>query len=114
MKPIPHDPMLPPYADMCRCMECGEYFNSSGTFSRHRTGDWDDRGANRRCLTIAEMVAKGWEKSKSGHWITSRRSPAAPTRRSASTPHPDTGHALDSGAVGTRPEADSPSKAEGL
>jgi len=53
--------------DRNHCPSCQEYFNSSGTFDRHRTGSYDP--PQRRCLSIQEMEAKGMSKNKSGYWI---------------------------------------------
>lgn len=53
----------------CQCPGCFEYFNSDYGFDRHRVGDWIGRGTNRRCLTVDEMVANGWEKNPAGFWI---------------------------------------------
>ncbi len=53
----------------CRCSACGEYFNSVSTFDRHRHGGWQGRGADRRCLTPAELRARGWTLNAHGFWI---------------------------------------------
>lgn len=58
----------------CQCQACFEYFNSDYGFDRHRVGDWQRRGANRRCLTVDEMTAAGWEKNAAGLWIEETRS----------------------------------------
>jgi hypothetical protein len=57
----------------CRCSGCGEYFNSVSIFDRHRAGDWQERGANRRCLTVDQMLAKGYLKNAAGFWIEKGR-----------------------------------------
>jgi hypothetical protein len=54
----------------CRCHHCGEYFNSLRGFDRHRTGTFKERGVHRRCLSVAELVARGWSKNEDGFWIT--------------------------------------------
>jgi hypothetical protein len=54
----------------CRCSGCGEYFNSTYIFDLHRMGDWQDRGANRRCLSPDQMAAKGYSKNAAGFWIS--------------------------------------------
>jgi hypothetical protein len=68
----------------CKCSHCGEYFNSLRGFDKHRMGSFKDRGIYRRCLTIVELVARGWSKNKEGFWITEthaqRRSRAAAPR----------------------------------
>jgi hypothetical protein len=53
----------------CHCSACDEYFNSVSVFDRHRVGNWLNDGANRRCLTIDEMVARGWSINANGFWI---------------------------------------------
>ncbi len=57
----------------CRCSACGEYFNSVWTFDGHRVGNWQDRGANRRCLSVSEMQARGWLRNDAGFWISGKR-----------------------------------------
>lgn len=76
---VPHDPLLKGGTDRCRCMECGHYFRSSGTFARHRVGNWERNGANRRCLTGGEMTAKGWAQDLQGYWIRLKRIAQAAT-----------------------------------
>lgn len=65
----------------CWCSQCGRQFNGSDSsgghcsaltggccqnfaslnaFDKHRTGPHD---GNRRCLTVAELTAKGWAKT---------------------------------------------------
>lgn len=56
--------------DKCRCTACGEYFARSGTFAKHRIGDWQDKGANRRCMTITQMARRGWKMDTEGFWRT--------------------------------------------
>lgn len=72
---IPRDPKLPLYTDKCRCMACGEYFNSSSAFTKHRVGPL---GHARRCLTPAQLRARGWFLTDTGHWASMRRLPPAP------------------------------------
>lgn len=62
----------------CRCSACGELFNSVSLFDRHRVGTWEHRGANRRCLTIPQMQARGWRLNVRGFWIERSRPDAAP------------------------------------
>jgi hypothetical protein len=52
----------------CRCSACGEYFNHPSTFTKHRTGKYDPD--TRRCLTVEEMTAKGWQLNPAAYWIT--------------------------------------------
>jgi hypothetical protein len=57
----------------CRCPTCGEYFNSTSVFDRHRVGAWTARGTHRRCLSVAEMTGRGWSITAKGFWIERRR-----------------------------------------
>lgn len=57
----------------CRCTACGEAFNSSSVFDRHRVGGWQGRGADRRCLSPSEMRARGWTINAHGYWIERRQ-----------------------------------------
>lgn len=68
----------------CICLGCRELFNSPSIFERHRVGDWMERGAHRRCLTVPEMVAKGWVKNAAGFWIRARND-GAPWHRTDSS-----------------------------
>lgn len=54
--------------DRNQCRGCGEYFNSTFAFDKHRTGE---HGKDRRCLTPDEMRAKGMDKNVAGFWISS-------------------------------------------
>jgi hypothetical protein len=54
--------------DRCRCSGCGEYFNSTYMFDKHRFGKYPDR----RCMTAEEMSAKGYSKNEAGFWISSK------------------------------------------
>ena len=62
------DPMLPQGSDKCRCTDCGLYFNSTHGFEKHRVGKVGT--ADRRCLTIGELQARGWSQNRTRHWIT--------------------------------------------
>jgi hypothetical protein len=53
--------------DRNQCGGCGEFFNSSFAFDKHRTGEF---GKNRRCITPDEMTAKGMSKNAAGFWIS--------------------------------------------
>jgi hypothetical protein len=55
----------------CQCSACGEYFNSSTAFDRHRVGSFQHR--TRRCLSIPEMTARGFCKNPAGFWMTESR-----------------------------------------
>ena len=57
----------------CRCTTCSEVFNSVSVFDRHRVGSWQGRGALRGCLTIDEMVIRGWSVNARGFWIERQR-----------------------------------------
>lgn len=52
------------------CAACGEYFNSLKPFERHRIGEF---GVDRRCATVAEMLAMGMLKNAGDWWITEKR-----------------------------------------
>jgi len=76
------------------CRSCGQDFNSVDLFERHRVGvheythteglrdepppgwqhnhpgeTWTPREDGRRCLSVDEMTAKGWEPNERGYWI---------------------------------------------
>ncbi len=77
------DPMLPRYTDKCRCSICGEYFNSSSAFGKHRYGPYApiNKPDTRKCRTATEMSASGWLKNATGHWVTGRRTAEAVAQR---------------------------------
>jgi len=52
----------------CQCGGCGAYFNGERGFDRHRVGT---HGLNRRCLTGAELMVRGWHRNVAGFWATS-------------------------------------------
>jgi hypothetical protein len=56
--------------NQCKCSACGELFATVSTFDRHRTGNYDD---GRRCLSLGEMLAKGWIQNGAGFWIRGHR-----------------------------------------
>jgi len=60
--------------DRNQCCACDEYFNSSNAFGQHRTGSFN---GNRRCLTVVEMQAKNFGKTKDDFWLC----PVAPKDR---------------------------------
>ncbi len=77
----------------CQCAACGEYFNSDTPFGRHRVGSYAKPGewqGNRRCLTPAEMTAKGWQPNAAGFWITQPRETFTARAEDAPTPPPAT------------------------
>jgi len=55
--------------DHNQCAGCGEFFNSTLAFEKHRVGE--HAGNQRRCLTTAEMEEKGMAVSSSGWWVSS-------------------------------------------
>ncbi len=66
--------------DRNQCPTCGEYFNSTKAFDRHRTGRF---GVDRRCMTVVEMTARGMVLNKAGFWITERHSARSLKRKIA-------------------------------
>lgn len=57
----------------CRCARCDELFNSVSIFDRHRVGSYQERGTLRRCLSVDEMVVRGWARNARGFWIERQR-----------------------------------------
>ena len=57
----------------CRCAQCRGSFNSVSVFDSHRKGNFEECGAERRCLTVLEMRAKGWRVNARGFWIERSR-----------------------------------------
>lgn len=60
----------------CQCSACGDYFNSTAAFDRHRCGEFAKPGkvdGMRGCKTRAQMVMDGMERNRAGFWITERR-----------------------------------------
>jgi hypothetical protein len=55
--------------DRNQCQGCKQYFNSSGAFDKHRTGE---HGSNRRCRTPEEMIEKGMSLNRDGFWISKK------------------------------------------
>lgn len=53
-----------------QCPTCGEYFNSTSAFDKHRVGEY---GIDRRCMTVDEMVAAGMVKNAKDFWLTRAR-----------------------------------------
>jgi hypothetical protein len=68
-----HDPKLPVGSGRARCTVCGLYFGSVAGFDKHRTGEPDAR----RCMTEAQMRAKGMVVNDKGFWVTEAYDPAA-------------------------------------
>lgn len=66
-----------------QCGACHQYFNSTSLFIKHRVGE---HGKDRRCMTPAEMEAKGWKKNQAGFLIAN----SFPRHKfQTSTPQPD-------------------------
>ena len=59
------DPVL--RGDRNQCRGCGRYFNSTGAFDAHRTGDFTQ--TTRHCLTEKQMLRKGMQLGGTGFWI---------------------------------------------
>ena len=72
-----------------QCPRCAEYFNSISVFDRHRIGNWEAEGRNRRCLTRLEMLSRGWRLNRRGFWIERQRIDAPRRRRDPGTPGTD-------------------------
>lgn len=55
----------------CQCAACGQYFSRERVFNRHRVGPYGKKGqpCGRRCLTLAEMAARGWHVNAEGLWV---------------------------------------------
>ena len=65
-------PTLPLSGNRCQCAACGEYFNSTSVFDRHRRGDYGNPASPRRCLRPEEMEARGFSKNTKGFWVRCR------------------------------------------
>jgi hypothetical protein len=65
--------------DRNQCTGCGQLFNSSAAFEKHRTGEF---GRDRRCMTTDEMAAKGMAINSDGYWVTALN-PNFPRARAA-------------------------------
>lgn len=57
-----------------QCPTCGEFFNSTYAFDKHRTGPFGKAStpAQRRCLKPDEMRAIGMLKNEAGFWVSCR------------------------------------------
>ncbi len=82
--------------DRNQCAGCGEFFNSTTAFDKHRTGPFGRASgpSQRRCMTPDEMRAIGMTRPHHGFWISEpmsaeekRRREEAKKARLASTPH---------------------------
>lgn len=54
----------------CQCADCGKYFGSVRGFDRHRVGKFDNPAKRRRCLTLVELLARGWDRDARGFLLT--------------------------------------------
>jgi hypothetical protein len=52
--------------DHCQCPSCGLRFTSTHSFDKHRVGPFKPR--MRRCLSEAELTARGWAANAAGYW----------------------------------------------
>ena len=57
--------------DHNQCPGCGELFNSTAAFEKHRVGEHTDN--QRRCLTPIEMRQRGMVQVEGGWWVTKLR-----------------------------------------
>jgi hypothetical protein len=57
--------------DRNQCPGCGQLFNSTTAFEKHRVGPHEDNG--RRCLTVNEMHQRGMVQVDGGWWVTKLR-----------------------------------------
>ena len=65
--------------DRCQCTACGEYFNSTYAFDRHRV--------RYVCRTAEELRAKGWSVNAAGFWITSKMPDSSVREKQISGPN---------------------------
>ena len=68
--------------DHNECPSCGELFNSTAAFDKHRTGKFGKfiEQDGRRCRTVAEMTQVGMEKNTAEFWCTSLKPEDATAR----------------------------------
>lgn len=73
------------------CAACEQDFASLDMFDRHLVGDrqagvyrgplWDwETARGLRCLTVEEMIERGWERNRRGRWHDPRRAERARRR----------------------------------
>lgn len=53
----------------CQCAACGLYFKSPSGFDRHRYGPYTLDPKTRRCLTVTELLQRGWSLNAAGFWL---------------------------------------------
>ena len=58
--------------DRCQCTACGEFFNSTFAFDKHRRGK---HGINRHCMAVNRMYQAGMAINGAGFWISAPRVP---------------------------------------
>ena len=76
-----HAPKLT--GNRCQCTACGECFNGTQPFDKHRVGSFAKPGewqGTRRCLTVAEMEAAGFQRNAAGFWCERATKPHARPR----------------------------------
>jgi len=59
------------HGDHNQCPSCGQYFNSTFAFDKHRVGDFSPK-VTRRCMTLEEMEACGMALNAGGWWISQK------------------------------------------
>ena len=62
----------------CQCPTCGEFFNGTQPFDKHRVGQYaqpGERHNTRRCLTVPEMEAAGFQRNAAGFWCERAKEP---------------------------------------
>lgn len=66
----------------CQCAACGQFFSRVRVFDRHRVGPYGKKGEScgRRCLTSAEMAARGWHVNADGLWVMDAMGDAGKSR----------------------------------
>lgn len=60
----------------CECAGCGQLFTSVREFDRHRIGKHAKPGeytGSRRCLSLAELLARDWQMDGRGYLRQGRR-----------------------------------------
>ncbi|TCK37985.1 hypothetical protein B0G84_3286 [Paraburkholderia sp. BL8N3] len=69
-------------ADRNQCPDCGQCFNSTGAFDKHRAGPFGSgrTPAARRCLLPHEMREQGMARNAAGFWTKGAMTDAERTR----------------------------------
>lgn len=81
---------LPLTGNRTECTTCLECFNSESAFDRHLVSNYDYRKSTRRCLTVPQMIAKGFTTNPKGYWIRSQRRAGTLRRKPATEAAPAT------------------------